>query len=135
MLADQRKRPLLQPKRGAFFDPHLGPLGMAAEGRENRDVGIDPQRIIAPVTGRDHAPVKVEDPRQLGAVESGDWAPVPGTRERRDDAQALLAFGCGWRRGLQRRDLLAQLVDLLLELADPRAHRIDVLAARRSVSA
>ena len=63
MLAHQCERPLLQPKRGAFFDAHLGPLGMAPEGRENRDVGIDPQRIIAPVPGRDHPPIEVEDPR------------------------------------------------------------------------
>ena len=37
----------------------------------------------------------VEDPRQLLAIESGDWAPVPRPRERRDDAQALFTFGCG----------------------------------------
>ena len=30
-------------------------------------------------------------------------------------------------------ELLAQLLDLLLELGDPRANRVDVLAARRSV--
>ena len=79
MLADQRERPLLQPKRGAFLDADLGPLGMAAEGREDRDVGIDPQRIVAPMPGRDHAPVEVEDARQLLAVESGDRAPVPAS--------------------------------------------------------
>ena len=89
MLADQRERPLLQPKRGAFLDAHLGPLRMAAEGREDGHVGIDPKRIIAPMTGRDHAPVKVEDAGQFLAVEAGDRAPVPdgsGTARRRSSA-------------------------------------------------
>ena len=62
MLTDQGKRPLLQPKRGAFLDVDLGPFGMAAEGGEHRHVGIDPQRIIAPVAGGDHPAVEVEDP-------------------------------------------------------------------------
>ena len=78
MLADQRERPLLQPKRGAFLDADLGPLAMAAEGREDRHVGIDPKRVIAPVPGGDHPPVKVEDAGQFPAVECGDRAPVPG---------------------------------------------------------
>ena len=98
MLADQRERPLLQTKRGAFLDADLGPLAMAAESRENRHVGIDPQRIVAPVTGGHHPAVKVEDAAEFLAVERGDWAPVPGTGERRDDTQALFAFCCcGWR--------------------------------------
>ena len=95
MFSNQRERPLLHPKRGAFLDPDLGPLAMAAEGGENRDVGIDPERVIPPVPGRHHPAVKVEDPRQLPAIEGGDWAPVPDTRERRDDAQALFTFGRG----------------------------------------
>jgi hypothetical protein len=57
MLGDKRERPLLQPKLGAFLDPDLRPLRMAAEGGEDRHVRIDPQRIIAPVSGGDHAPV------------------------------------------------------------------------------
>ena len=65
MLADQCKRPLLRPKRGAFLYAHFGPLGMAPVRREHRHVGIDPQRIIAPVPGRDHPAVEVEDARQL----------------------------------------------------------------------
>src|SRR5205085_11003436 len=100
MFADQGKRPLLQPKLGAFLYADLGPLGMAPEGCEDGDIGIDPKRIIAPVAGRDHAPVEIEDPGQLPAVEAGNRAPVPGRRERRDDAQALLTFGCGWRASL-----------------------------------
>ena len=91
----RRERPLLQPKLGAFFDADFGPLGMAAIGREDGDFGIDAQRIVAPMTGRDHAPVEIEDPGKLHAVESGNRAPVPRARERRDDAQALLAFGRG----------------------------------------
>jgi len=68
-------------------------LAVASVCREHRHVEIDPERIILPVTSRDHASIEVEDPHQLPAVESGDWAPVPVTRERRDDAQALLTFG------------------------------------------
>ena len=63
------KRPLLQPKRGAFLDADFGPLGMAAKGREHRHVGIDPQRIIAPVAGGDHPTVEVEDAGKLRAFE------------------------------------------------------------------
>jgi len=93
MFTDQCERPLLQPKLGAFLYPDFGPLGMTAESGEDRHIGIDPKRIVAPVAGGDHPPVKVEDPLELLAVESGDWAPVPGRRERRDDAQALFTFG------------------------------------------
>ena len=93
MLSNERERPLLEPKRGPLLDPNFGPLGMAAKGRENGDVGIDPQRIIAPVSGSDHSAVEVEDPRKLPPVESRYRAPVPCTWERRDDAQALFTFG------------------------------------------
>src|SRR5690242_11320258 len=64
---------------------------------KNRDIGIDPQRIVAPMPGGDHPAVEIEDSRKLFAVESGDRAPVPARRERRDDAQALFALGWGWR--------------------------------------
>ena len=93
MLADQRERPLLQPKLGAFLYDDLRPFGVPAVGRKDRDVRIDPQRIIPPVTGDHHATIEVEDPLKLPAIERGDWAPVPFTRERRDDAQALFTFG------------------------------------------
>ena len=93
MFTDQGKRPLLQAKLGAFFYAYLGPLGMAAEGGEDGDLGIDAQRIVAPMTGRDHPAVKVQDLHQLSAIESGDWTPVPLTGERRDDAQADLTLG------------------------------------------
>ena len=95
MLTDQGKRPLLRTKRGAFFYADLRPLRMTTICGENSDVGIDAQRIVAPVPGGDHAAVEVEDPRQLPAIETRDWAPVPYTRERRDDAQADFTFGCG----------------------------------------
>ena len=100
MLAHERERPLLQAKRGAFFYADLGPFGMAPEGGEHCDVGIDPQRIVAPMAGGDHPAVKIEDLHQLRAVERGDWAPVPWVGERRDDAQALFTFGWGWRAAL-----------------------------------
>ncbi len=70
---------------------------------------------------------------QFLAVERGDWAPVPGCRERRDDAQALFTFGCGWRAALRVFDFLAQLVDLLLELGQARPDGIAILAARRAI--
>ena len=92
-----------------------------------------PQRIVAPVAGRDHPTIQVEDPHQLQAVESGDWAPVPGLRERRDDAQALFTFGWGWRASLERPSSLRSSSISSLELAEPSADRIDILAARRSV--
>src|SRR4249919_3850857 len=69
---------------------------MAAIGGENRDVGIDADCVIAPVPSSDHPSVEIEDARKLGAVEAGNRAPVPGSRERRDNAQALLTFGRGW---------------------------------------
>src|SRR5690348_5534633 len=96
MLADQSERPLLQPKLGAFLYAHLGPLAVPPVRREHRHVGIDAKSIIAPVTRGDHSAIEVEDPHQLPAIECGDWAPVPTRRERRDDAQALFTFGCGW---------------------------------------
>ena len=100
MLTDQGKRPLLQPKRGAFLYADLRPFRMATIGGEHGHIGVDPQRIILPMPRRDHPPVEVEDAHQLPAIESGDGLPVPDTRERRDDAQALFTFGCGWRAGL-----------------------------------
>ena len=95
MFADQRERTLLLPQCRTFLDPDLGPFAMPAKGGEDRNVGIDPQRIIAPVPRSDHPPIKVEDARQLLPIESGDRAPVPRRRERRDDAQALFTFGWG----------------------------------------
>ena len=95
MLADQCERPLLQPKRGAFLDADFGSLGMAAKGGEHGYVGIDPKRIIAPVAGRDHPPVKIEDARQVPCGRSWRLGAGPRCRERRDDAQALLTLGCG----------------------------------------
>ena len=95
MLADEGVRALLQPERAVFLNPDLRSLGMSAVGREHRDVGVDPKRIVSPMTGCDHPRVKVEDAREFLTVECRDWAPIPRRRERRDDAQALFAFGCG----------------------------------------
>jgi hypothetical protein len=95
MLANQCERPLLHPKRGAFLDPHFRALTMAPEGGEDGDVGIDPQRIVAPVPRRDHPPVEVEDTTEFHAVKRGNGAPLPRWGERRDDTQALFTFGCG----------------------------------------
>src|SRR5437763_4842753 len=96
MLSNERKRPLLQPKLGAFFYAHFGPLGMTAEGGEDRHVGVDAKRIVAPMTGGDHPPVKVEDLHQLLALEGRDLPPLPFGGERRDDTQANFTFGWDW---------------------------------------
>jgi len=95
MLADQDERPLFRTKLGAFLYAHLGPLGVAAERSENRHVRVDSKGVIAPMSGDHHPSVKVQDSRQLAAIEADNRAPVPGVRERRDDAQALFTFGCG----------------------------------------
>ena len=123
MLADQCKRPLLQAKLGAFLDPHLGPLGGAAEGREDRHVGVERQAVVAPVPGRDHPPVEVEDALQFGPVEGCDRLPVPRMRERRHHAHALLASGGRLAQRLQLGDFLAQRRDGFLELALPHLRR------------
>src|SRR6478672_1124818 len=73
---------------------------MAAKGGEHRHVRIDPQGVIAPVASGDHPAIEVENLGQLLAVERGDWAPIPGCGERRDDAQADLTLSCGWRAAL-----------------------------------
>lgn len=95
MFPNQRERPLLQSELGAFLNADLRTLGMAPVSGEDGNVRIDPKGIIAPVSRRDHPAVKVEDASKLPTIESGDWLPVPGTRERRDDAQALFTLGWG----------------------------------------
>src|SRR6478609_1218378 len=100
MFGNERKRPLLRMKLGAFLYPDFRTVGGAAEGGEAGDVDVEMHRIVAPMPGGDHAAVKVEDATQLAAVESGQRPPVPWSRERRNDAQALFALGAGARRVL-----------------------------------
>src|SRR4051794_24539231 len=88
-------------KLGAFVYPDLRTVGGAAEGGEAGDVNVEMHRIIAPVAGGDHAAVEVEDALQLAPVESRQCPPVPWSRERRNDAQALFALGAGERRALR----------------------------------
>ena len=95
MLADECERPLLLPKRGAFLDPDFRSFRMPAKGSKHGNIRIDPKRIVAPVSRSDHPSIKVEDAHQFFAIERSDWAPIPGRRERRDDAQALFTFDCG----------------------------------------
>lgn len=95
MFRNQGKRPLLPLEPGAFFDPHLGPVGGPAESSEYRHIRIEPHAIIAPVPGCDHPPVKVEDAPQFHPVECRNRPPVPRMRKRRNDAQALFTFGAG----------------------------------------
>src|SRR5215211_4816734 len=91
-----------------FFDAHVGPFRMAAEGGEHRHFGIEAKRVIAPLAGGDHAPVEVEDAGPFQAVKSGNGAPVPRWRERRDDAQALFALGWSPTLRLARNSLISR---------------------------
>jgi len=72
MFADQRERPLLQPKSGAFFYYDVGPFRMAAICSEYRDIRIDAERIIPPMTSGDHPAVKIEDAGKLPAIKGGN---------------------------------------------------------------
>ncbi len=69
MLGNQRERPLLQLKLGAFFDADVRLLGGSPERGKHGNVGIEPQAVIAPVARCDHSPVKVEDALPFGTVE------------------------------------------------------------------
>jgi hypothetical protein len=95
MLGNQRERPLLQVELGALFDANVGLLGSASESRKHGDIGIEPHTIVAPMTGSDHPPVKVENALQFGTIECRNSSPIPRMRKRRDDTQALFTFGSG----------------------------------------
>src|SRR6476469_1246116 len=101
MFADQGKRPLLRPKRGAFFYAYFWTFGVTSIGSEDRDIMVDPQGVIAPMTGSDHPPIQIDDPHELLTVEGGDGNSVSTTRKRGDDTQALFTFGCGCRAVLR----------------------------------
>src|SRR3546814_886390 len=68
---DERPHALSAPQGGAFFDAIFGAFGGAAKGRENGGVTVEVHRIIAPMPGRDHAAVKVEDAHEFGTLETG----------------------------------------------------------------
>jgi len=95
MFGNERERPLLQMKLGAFLYSDFRVLGSAAKCRKHRNLRIEPQAVIAPMARRDHPAIKIEDPLQLVAVECRDRTPVPRMRKRRHHAQALLTFGLG----------------------------------------
>ena len=57
MFGNESERPLLQVQLGAFLYPYFGILGRSTERRENCDIRIEPNPIVAPVTGRDHAAI------------------------------------------------------------------------------
>ena len=57
MLGNQRERPLLPLKLGAFFDADVRLLGGPLECGKYGDVGIEPHAIVAPMTRSDHPPV------------------------------------------------------------------------------
>jgi len=59
MFTDQRERPLLNPKRGTFFDTDLRPLTVATERGEHRRVEVNTERVIPPMAGCDHASVQI----------------------------------------------------------------------------
>ena len=95
MLTDQGERPLLQPKRGAFFYADFRPFGGPAECGEDGNLDAHVECVIAPMPRCDHPAVEVEDALDLKPVKCRNRAPVPWMRERRDDAQALFTFGAG----------------------------------------
>ena len=96
MVSKECKRPLLQPERGAFLYADFGPFTVPPVRCEYRRVGIDPERVIAPVARRNHSAIQIQDPLQFPAIEGCNGAPIPARRERRDDAQADFTRGWGW---------------------------------------
>ncbi len=133
MLGNQRERPLLQLKLGAFFDADVRLFGSAAESSKHGNVGIEPQPIIAPMAGSDHSSIKIEDALQFRAVECRNGTPIPRMRKRRDHAQALLTFGLWLAAGTKLRDFATQFLYLVLKLGQPGPAWIAILAARRAI--
>jgi hypothetical protein len=62
MLGNKRERPLLQMKLGAFLYFDVGLLCRPPEGSEDRNVGIEPDAVVAPLSSGDHSSVEVKDP-------------------------------------------------------------------------
>ena len=83
-------------RRHACIDTQ-GVVGRDLRVAEAGNVDVEVHGIVPPVTGGDHAPVKVEQAPKLNPVECGNWTPIPRMRKRRHDAQALFAFGAGAR--------------------------------------
>src|SRR5690606_1868884 len=67
---DQGPHALAASQGGALFDPILGALRGAAKGGENRHVPLEIHRIVAPLSRRDHAAIKVENTREFVPVEA-----------------------------------------------------------------
>ena len=120
LLADQRPHALPVAQRRALLDPELGPLGGAAEGGEDRRVAAQLDRIVAPVPGRDHPAVEIEDAGQLDALEPDLARRARRQRKRRDDSHQARSRSASSLLGEQRVEPLAQ----RLELA---AHQLELL--------
>ena len=109
----KRKRPLLQPKRGAFFDADLGPLASGGGRRRTR-----PRRDRSAAHNRANGRPRPSGRRGRGCASVpcgrkwrlGAGPRVAGTARRRSSA---LHLRLRLARGLERLDLLAQLVDLV----------------------
>ena len=67
-LTDQRPHALTLAERRTLLDPHLGSLGGAPEGGEDRGIAAEIERIVAPLACRHHAAVEVEDAAEFGAI-------------------------------------------------------------------
>src|SRR5207244_1755345 len=100
VLADQRIGALALTQGRALLNPDFRLLGGSTEGGEHGDFAVHPKRIVAPVAGRDHPPVEIEDAVELGPVERRERLPLPGTRERRDHAQALFLLAVAVSRSI-----------------------------------
>lgn len=78
VFGDQRPHSLAVAQIGAFLDPEFGALGGATECGEHRGGMAELDRVIAPMSRRDHAAVEIEDPGELEPFEADLAGPVPG---------------------------------------------------------
>src|SRR3954447_7160018 len=81
-LPHQRPHALPVAEGGALLDLVFGMLRGASEGPEGGVVAAELDRIILPQAGRDHPPVKLDDPLELGPGEAD--LRRGGSRKRED---------------------------------------------------
>jgi hypothetical protein len=106
MFADQRKPPLLQPKRGAFFYAHLRPLGVTAERGEDGDVRIDPDVAVFAAFRRHSERPEVRIEKR------------PALRLKQGAFALIGEHGAVLKRGQELNNILAPLERRLMRLID-----------------